>query len=254
MLALTRAMAASYGRDRIRVNAICPGTIRTRLTADFIARAERDAAEGRGIPLGRVGEPEDIAHCALFLASDDASWISGAEIVVDGGARAAASLTLCRMRELASSRSSFAARRGARSPDGTEGAREARTTASTDWLVTFTGGDGCVPRLDDAEGEAAELEARVQRYRGRHVRRGGHHPYGGAGTIVFETVGRGWVEPGPAPGSMCGRGRVDVVEGDGVFAGADGAHHVQLHRERRRRRRRHPRRAALRELTAARAV
>jgi NAD(P)-dependent dehydrogenase (short-subunit alcohol dehydrogenase family) len=82
-------MAASYGRDRIRVNAICPGTIRTRLTADFIERAERDAAEGRGIPLGRVGEPEDIARCALFLASDDAAWISGAAIVVDGGALAA---------------------------------------------------------------------------------------------------------------------------------------------------------------------
>jgi NAD(P)-dependent dehydrogenase (short-subunit alcohol dehydrogenase family) len=89
VLALTHAMAASYGKDRIRVNAICPGTIRTRLTADFIQRAERDASEGRGIPLGRVGEPEDIARCALFLASDDASWISGSEIVVDGGALAA---------------------------------------------------------------------------------------------------------------------------------------------------------------------
>ena len=89
VLALTHAMAASYGRDRIRVNAICPGTIRTRLTADIIDQAEREAAEGRGIPLGRVGEPEDIARCALFLASDAASWISGTEIVVDGGARAA---------------------------------------------------------------------------------------------------------------------------------------------------------------------
>jgi NAD(P)-dependent dehydrogenase (short-subunit alcohol dehydrogenase family) len=90
VLALTRAMAASYGRDRIRVNAICPGTIRTRLTADFIERAEREAAEGRTIPLGRVGEPEDIARCALFLASDDSSWISGTQIVVDGGALAVA--------------------------------------------------------------------------------------------------------------------------------------------------------------------
>ena len=89
VLALTHAMAASYGRDRIRVNAICPGTIRTRLTADIIEQQARDAAEGRGIPLGRVGEPEDIARCALFLASDDAAWISGAEIVVDGGARVA---------------------------------------------------------------------------------------------------------------------------------------------------------------------
>jgi NAD(P)-dependent dehydrogenase (short-subunit alcohol dehydrogenase family) len=89
VLSLTRAMAASFGRDRVRVNAICPGTIRTRLTADIIERVEREAAEGRGIPLGRVGEPEDIARCALFLASDDAAWISGAEIVVDGGAMAA---------------------------------------------------------------------------------------------------------------------------------------------------------------------
>lgn len=89
VLALTRSMAASYGRDRIRVNAICPGTIRTRLTADIIERAEREAAAGRGIPLGRVGEPEDIARCALFLASDAAAWISGAAIVVDGGALAA---------------------------------------------------------------------------------------------------------------------------------------------------------------------
>jgi NAD(P)-dependent dehydrogenase (short-subunit alcohol dehydrogenase family) len=89
VLALTRAMAASYGRDRIRVNAICPGTIRTRLTADIIERAEQEAAAGRGIPLGRVGEPEDIARCALFLASDDAAWISGSHIVVDGGALAA---------------------------------------------------------------------------------------------------------------------------------------------------------------------
>jgi len=88
VLALTRSMAASYGRDHIRVNAICPGTIRTRLTADIVERTERAAREGRGIPLGRVGEPEDIARCALFLASDDASFISGAQIVVDGGAMA----------------------------------------------------------------------------------------------------------------------------------------------------------------------
>jgi NAD(P)-dependent dehydrogenase (short-subunit alcohol dehydrogenase family) len=89
VLSLTRAMAASYGRDRIRVNAICPGTIRTRLTVDIVERVERAAREGRGIPLGRVGEPEDVARCALFLASDDASFVSGAHIVVDGGAMAA---------------------------------------------------------------------------------------------------------------------------------------------------------------------
>jgi NAD(P)-dependent dehydrogenase (short-subunit alcohol dehydrogenase family) len=89
VLALTRAMAASYGRDGIRVNAICPGTIRTRLTADIVGRVEQASKEGHGIPLGRVGEPEDIARCALFLASDDASFVSGAHLVVDGGAMAA---------------------------------------------------------------------------------------------------------------------------------------------------------------------
>jgi len=50
--------------------------------------AEKKAAEHQGIPIGRVGEPEDIARCALFLASDDASFITGTHIVVDGGALA----------------------------------------------------------------------------------------------------------------------------------------------------------------------
>src|SRR6266536_5820479 len=86
VLSLTRAMAASYGRDRIRVNAICPGTFRTRLTADIVERVERMTTEGRGIPVGRVGEPEGIARCAFFLASDDVSFISGIHIVVDGRA------------------------------------------------------------------------------------------------------------------------------------------------------------------------
>jgi NAD(P)-dependent dehydrogenase (short-subunit alcohol dehydrogenase family) len=91
VLSLTRAMAVTCGPDRIRVNAICPGLIRTRLTADIVEDAAQRAAAGQGIPIGRVGEPEDIARCALFLASDDASFITGAEIVVDGGARARAS-------------------------------------------------------------------------------------------------------------------------------------------------------------------
>jgi NAD(P)-dependent dehydrogenase (short-subunit alcohol dehydrogenase family) len=89
VLSLTRAMAASYGRERIRVNAICPGTIRTRLTADITPRVEQAAKEGHGIPIGRIGEPEDIARCALFLASDDAAFVSGAHLVADGGAMAA---------------------------------------------------------------------------------------------------------------------------------------------------------------------
>jgi NAD(P)-dependent dehydrogenase (short-subunit alcohol dehydrogenase family) len=88
VLALTRSMAVSFGKDRIRVNAISPGAIRTRLTADTIEGLERAAREGTGVPIGRVGEPEDIANCAVFLASDLASFISGVEIFVDGGAMA----------------------------------------------------------------------------------------------------------------------------------------------------------------------
>jgi len=90
VLALTRAMAVSFGRDRVRVNAICPGLIRSRLTADIVDAAEGAAADGLGIPIGRVGEPEDIAQCALFLASDAAAFITGTQIVVDGGATALA--------------------------------------------------------------------------------------------------------------------------------------------------------------------
>jgi NAD(P)-dependent dehydrogenase (short-subunit alcohol dehydrogenase family) len=93
VLALTRAMAVSYGRDRIRVNAICPGLTRTRLTVDIVDAAEGAAADGIGIPIGRVGEPEDIARGALFLASDASSFITGTHIVVDGGATALATAT-----------------------------------------------------------------------------------------------------------------------------------------------------------------
>ncbi len=91
VLALTHAMAASYGRDRIRRQRDL-----SRHDPDPTDRGHHrgrgaGGGGGRGIPLGRVGEPEDIARCALFLASDDVAWISGAEIVVVGGALAATS-------------------------------------------------------------------------------------------------------------------------------------------------------------------
>jgi 2-keto-3-deoxy-L-fuconate dehydrogenase len=85
VLALTRAMASSFAADRIRVNAICPGLIRTPLTASLIGMAEAAIQRGEGAPLGRIGEPEDVANCVLFLASDASTFISGASIVVDGG-------------------------------------------------------------------------------------------------------------------------------------------------------------------------
>jgi len=86
ILALTRAMAVSYGPERIRVNALIPGLIRTRLTTDLLDDPERASRALAEIPLGFAGEPEDIAAAALFLASDEARFVTGATLVVDGGA------------------------------------------------------------------------------------------------------------------------------------------------------------------------
>ena len=86
MNVLTKNMAVKYGRFGIRVNAICPGTIRTPIWGP---RLEKDPLIfeklAKWYPLGRVGEPEDIANAALFLASDEASWITGTILIVDGG-------------------------------------------------------------------------------------------------------------------------------------------------------------------------
>ncbi|MDP9374722.1 MAG: SDR family oxidoreductase, partial [Chloroflexota bacterium] len=89
LLSLTRALAVSYGPDRIRVNAIVPGLIRTRLTADILDDPDRAGRAVAGIPLGFAGEPDDIAYAALYLASDEARFVTGATLVVDGGATAA---------------------------------------------------------------------------------------------------------------------------------------------------------------------
>lgn len=85
LIALTRAMAVTYGPERIRVNAIAPGFVRTRLTNDIVANPVLLAAAVASIPLGRYAEPEELAACALFLASDDASFVHGAVLVADGG-------------------------------------------------------------------------------------------------------------------------------------------------------------------------
>jgi NAD(P)-dependent dehydrogenase (short-subunit alcohol dehydrogenase family) len=90
LLALTRAMAVSFGPDGIRVNSVCPGAIRTRLSADVIDQVAAAAAQGTGIPLARVAEPDEVASVIAFLASDAASYVSGVDILVDGGAFAMA--------------------------------------------------------------------------------------------------------------------------------------------------------------------
>jgi 3alpha(or 20beta)-hydroxysteroid dehydrogenase len=82
---LTQSLALALGPDRVRVNAILPGLVRTRLATRLLDRAQELNEEGRGVPVGRVGEPVDIAACAVFLASDAGSFITGAQIVMDGG-------------------------------------------------------------------------------------------------------------------------------------------------------------------------
>jgi NAD(P)-dependent dehydrogenase (short-subunit alcohol dehydrogenase family) len=83
ILSLTRNMALDYAADKVRVNCLCPGFVNTPLLASMPSeRRDRLAAMH---PLGRMGEPEDIAPMALFLISDQASWITGQAIAVDGG-------------------------------------------------------------------------------------------------------------------------------------------------------------------------
>jgi 3-oxoacyl-[acyl-carrier protein] reductase len=81
---LTRALAHELAPHCVRVNAIAPGVVRTQTSA-VLWQGEKSAAESRLVPLGRLGEPEDIAPAAAFLLSNEASWITGATLVIDGG-------------------------------------------------------------------------------------------------------------------------------------------------------------------------
>ena len=89
VILLTKCMAVDHGPDKIRVNAICPSFIETDLTAEVIRKApdpsvvrkERIAVH----PIGRLGEPDDVAGLAVYLASDESSWVTGAALPVDGG-------------------------------------------------------------------------------------------------------------------------------------------------------------------------
>lgn len=80
---LTKAAALDLGPLGIRVNAILPGVIRTPMVSYIVDEYEDRLASG--LPLGRIGEPLDIAGAALFLASDDSAWVSGLDLTVDGG-------------------------------------------------------------------------------------------------------------------------------------------------------------------------
>lgn len=89
VLAMTRELAMIHARQNIRVNALCPGPLRTELLMKYL---DTDAKKQRRlvhIPMGRFGEAKEIAYAALYLASDESSFVTGTEFMVDGGITAA---------------------------------------------------------------------------------------------------------------------------------------------------------------------
>jgi 3-oxoacyl-[acyl-carrier protein] reductase len=85
VVALTKSIAIQFARDNIRANTILPGPTRTPMQARWDARPDQAESVASVVPLGRLGRPEDIANAALFLLSDKAAWITGTELIVDGG-------------------------------------------------------------------------------------------------------------------------------------------------------------------------
>jgi len=87
---ITRCMALDHARDNIRVNSVCPGEIHTRMVDDILSRKGGDLQRNlqelaAGIPLRRLASPSEVAWCVQFLASDRASYVTGANLPVDGG-------------------------------------------------------------------------------------------------------------------------------------------------------------------------
>jgi NAD(P)-dependent dehydrogenase (short-subunit alcohol dehydrogenase family) len=89
VLSLTRELAVLHARENIRVNALCPGPLRTKLLMDFLDTDEKRERRLVHIPMGRFGEAKEIAYAALYLASDESSFVTGTEFLVDGGLTAA---------------------------------------------------------------------------------------------------------------------------------------------------------------------
>jgi NAD(P)-dependent dehydrogenase (short-subunit alcohol dehydrogenase family) len=89
VLSMTREIAVEFARQNIRCNALCPGPVETPLLAELLADEERRNRRLVHIPMGRFGKPQEMAHAALFLASDESSFVTGSSFLVDGGITAA---------------------------------------------------------------------------------------------------------------------------------------------------------------------
>ena len=85
VLALTREIAAIYARKGVRANALCPGPVMTPLLAKFLSDDAKRERRLVHIPMGRFGEPHEIVNGALFLASNESSWMTGQSLIIDGG-------------------------------------------------------------------------------------------------------------------------------------------------------------------------
>jgi meso-butanediol dehydrogenase / (S,S)-butanediol dehydrogenase / diacetyl reductase len=85
LINLTRNMAARYGKFGVRCNAICPGAVKTGLVGSVPPKPGEENGGAKMTPLGRVGQPEDVAYACLYLGSDEAAWVTGAILPVDGG-------------------------------------------------------------------------------------------------------------------------------------------------------------------------
>lgn len=84
VVGLTKQIAVDYAKDRIHCNALCPGFIATAMVKEFLPD-EAEPMLAAAHPWGKLGTPDDVAKAAVFLASDDASWITGVPLVIDGG-------------------------------------------------------------------------------------------------------------------------------------------------------------------------
>jgi NAD(P)-dependent dehydrogenase (short-subunit alcohol dehydrogenase family) len=82
---LSKAAAIQYAKDNIRVNSVHPGFTITPLTASMFTKPDIHADRVKGVPMGRMAKAEEIAYCVLYLASDESSYVTGSELVVDGG-------------------------------------------------------------------------------------------------------------------------------------------------------------------------
>jgi NAD(P)-dependent dehydrogenase (short-subunit alcohol dehydrogenase family) len=89
VLSMSRELAAIHARENIRVNALCPGPLQTELLMKYLNTEEKKQRRLVHIPMGRFGQAKEIAYAALYLASDESSFVTGSEFLVDGGITAA---------------------------------------------------------------------------------------------------------------------------------------------------------------------